>query len=206
MVKDYSKPQPILAGSNRYTDKEASYVSKILRFLMSRNGLVHDLIIGKYERSEWWGLSLFIIRGRAMELDIADRISELVIGKGFEILEFIVFEPDIIERMTRFTRGGNWEGGEPVACLICFDPRPKRIRGAMRRQYPEMDNMRLVSKMELREEINELVTEADRANFLHATDNLEEAWAYIHVAIPDGIKQLKTNIRNRRGNHPLSSS
>jgi len=198
MPKDFSKARPVLTRNNKYTDKEVGITPKILRLLMRWSGLIHRLVLRKYERSEWWGLEFFVVRGKALEHDLLENICTIIQKNGFELIEVKAFEPEDIERMSKYTRGGNWEGGEPVACLAVFDPAPTLISGPDRKLYPEMDNVKMLRKEDIRIAINDPLPEEKRSNYLHATDNLEEAWAYIHVAMPERIDKIKEKIRNHK--------
>ena len=200
MPKDFSKARPVLTKNNKYTDKEAGITPKILRLLMRQSAFIHKLVLRKYANSEWWGLEFFVVRGRALEHGLLDNIKNVILKTGFEILELKVFTQEEIERMTRYTRGGNWEGGAPVACLAIFDPSPSLITGPERKLYPEMDNDKMLRKEDIRIAINDPLPDEKRSNYLHATDNLEEAWAYIHVAMPERVASIKEKIRGFKKN------
>jgi len=195
MPKDFSEARPVLTKNNRYTDKETGITQKFQRLMMRRSQWFHGLVISKYERSEWWGLEFFVVRGRALEFDLLEKIENIIRGKGFYVIEVKEFNPEEIERMSLYTRGGNWEGGAPVACLAVFDPSPTRITGPERKMYPEMDSVRMLEKEAIRIAINDSLPESKQATYLHATDNLEEAWAYIHVAMPERVDAIKKKIK-----------
>jgi hypothetical protein len=83
--------------------------------------------------------------------------------------------------------------------IVVCDPRPARLRRRFRRRYPDMDNGRLTEKRAIRDEINARLPAAEQSNFLHASDNAEEAWEYVRCAVPEREAELRAAAGGVRG-------
>lgn len=176
-----------------------------LRKWSRRNPYLHARYFHTHRSAEPPGVTVFVVRRKAVEQGLLERVADSVRGEGFEIVRIAELTPKASERLRDHTRGGNWErgdfpadGGPPAVCLVAFDPRPKGLRRRFRHRYPDMDNGRIVCKRRIRDRINETLPEAERSNLLHTSDNSEEAWEYVRLALPESEPALRAAIEALR--------
>ncbi len=189
---------------NLARQKKPYYSKSIIKFwinkVIKRNRFLRPFLIRRYESSVWWGLAVFIIREPAIKLKILSNIGEIIKGRGFEIIDTRILSVEEKKRMSIEGRGGNWPGGLPDACIICFDTQPQRtdIRfqssDSLAYKYPEVDNLRITEKLKMREEINDLFAKNNPANFIHVTDNSYQAWEYLQLCNPDYVQEVRNKI------------
>lgn len=177
-----------------------------LRKWARRNAWIRRRWFAGGARAERAGVAVFVVRRRALEQGLLARVASAVERHGFEVLETHALAPETAARLAERTRGGNWargdfpaDGGPPAAVLVAWDPAPTRLRRRYRQRYPDMDNGRIVCKRAIREELNAALPEAERSNFLHSSDNAEEAWEYVRHALPEREEALRELVRLRRG-------
>jgi hypothetical protein len=151
------------------------------------------------------GVTVFVVRRHALEHGLLDGVAQEVRAEGFEIVRIAELSEEASERLRGHTRGGNWEkgdffadGGPPAVCIVAFDPRPTRLRRRYRHRYPDMDDGRIIAKRRIRDRINARQPEALRSNFLHSSDNSEEAWEYVRLALPETEAALRADVAARR--------
>ena len=153
------------------------------------------------ERPGW---CVFVVRRAALELGLLEALEREVTGHGFKVLAREPLDDAAAERFRRHSRGGNWgrgdfpaAGGPPALFLIAYDPAPLRTRRRFARRYPDMDNGRIVAKRAIRDAVNAALPEAQRANFLHTSDNSDEAWEYVRIAWPERVDALRRELGER---------
>ena len=62
--------------------------------------------------------------------------------------------------------------------------------------YPYLDNGRLIFKHSIRRQINHQFPKDQRSNFVHAVDNVAEAWEYMDVTIPHSRNIIYNKLDN----------
>jgi hypothetical protein len=152
------------------------------------------------------GWCVFVVRRSALELDLVGRIEREIAGHGFDLVERLPLDGDAAERFRVHARGGNWgrdeyvlDGGPPALFLVAHDRSPTRLRRRYARRYPDMDNGRIVSKRAIRDDVNAALPQARRSNFLHTSDNSDEAFEYLRIAFPERFESLRRDLEARAG-------
>lgn len=169
-----------------------------LRKWSRRNAYVGARHFARHDRRDRPGPAAFVLRESALELGLVAEVEREVARRGFEVLARIELDAEARARLAASTRGGNWfrgefgrEAGGPAVLLVACDPRPTPLRRRYRRRYPDMDNGKLTEKRAIRDEVNARLAPAQRSNFLHASDNAEEAWEYVRCAAPERETELR---------------
>ena len=57
---------------------------------------------------------------------------------------------------------------------------------------------RIVAKRAIRDEVNARLPEDKRSNFLHTSDNSDEAWEYVRIAFPERVEALRSDFDSRK--------
>jgi hypothetical protein len=150
--------------------------------------------------------AVFILRERAQEVTNLEEVGEVLRHLGFEILERRILEPEAAERCRTQLRGGNWgpgpyptSGGHPHAVLVGLHYGPEAPGEELRRTYPHLTNVHvLTAKETIRDMVNDRLPPDRRCNAIHSSDNEEEAWEYAAVALSEEVHRLKSMVEERR--------
>ena len=139
------------------------------------------------------GLAVFILRQRAIELGLEQRLVHLLAAGGFHILATHRLDEEESKHCARHLRGGNWgpgpypvSGGLPSVAVAAYDflPRPPSTR--VSRAQPSVENENIVEvKARLRDELRRRLPADAQCNMIHSSDNTSEAWEYLRIAFPD---------------------
>lgn len=134
------------------------------------------------------GLCVFVLREAAERWGVIDTIESDLQRAGFETIERLGIPAQGRPGIGQQLRGGNWSpgpwpasGGLPAAVLIMMDRKPRPVRGKARKSSPNVDNANILFKNDLRDRINAARPEEEQANFIHTSDNTEEALDYIET-------------------------
>jgi len=141
------------------------------------------------------GLCVFVLREVAEQWQAVDLVQDKLAGIGFRLLGKHRIPDEQRTVVGRNLRGGNWSpgpwpasGGLPAYALVMADIAPQRVRGKQKKGYPNLDNARILYKSALRDMINASHPEAERANFIHASDSTGEALDYLTAIFPEEQK------------------
>ncbi|QJW35978.1 hypothetical protein [Cellulosimicrobium protaetiae] len=151
-------------------------------------------------------LTVFLVRRRTLAtLPTADVLDELE-HVGFDVVEVIELDDEARARTARSLRGGNWgqgpfpvSGGDPVVVVAALHHDPDPPGPDLQGRYPHLTNAEVVvAKQRVRRAI-EARTDGDGAfNPIHSSDNEEEAWEYLEVAVPDAVERIRADVDERR--------
>ncbi len=155
--------------------------------------------------NNYYGLSVFLIRKKAIGLKLQDTILERLTQEGFYILQSKLLDHPEIEAIKPKIRGGNWgkgpfpvSGGEPEMIVVAFDVLPIPPDTESRTKYPNLDNNRILIKNKIRDSLNNCLDPLEQFNMLHSSDNEQEAWDYIHIISPTEIENIQYKINELR--------
>lgn len=147
------------------------------------------------------GLGAFIVRDFRGSAEFVDHVRAALQERNFEILFEQAIDPNSDQLAVSRIRGGNWisktsESGKalPVYAFICFDPAPLKPEWRQLKNYPALDNRRMLVKGKLREVGS---PGAGERSCLHSSDNSAEAAGYAaalgaenHPAVRECIARL----------------
>ena len=166
--------------------------------IIKRNSYYRSRLVHKFENSNLWGLGIFVLRGKSLDLGLLDPSKNFLLKHNFNILDARKLTNSETARISKNMRGSDWKDGLPVALLVVFDKNPVRIDSSLVHKYPELDNHNLLIKLEMRKFLNSKVKSDNISNFVHATDNSFKALNYLSIIseryknkIIDSIKSLK---------------
>lgn len=150
--------------------------------------------------------AVFILRRRALDVVDMVEVRGLLEKLGFEVVEHRVLDQAGAARCTANLRGGNWgqgpyptSGGTPASVLIVLHYAPSPVRPSMRKKYPHLTNgYVLTAKERLRSLVNARVATEHRCNPIHSSDNEDEAWEYLSVALPKDLSRLRALVEQRQ--------
>jgi len=143
-------------------------------------------------------ISVIILRDIVREWGNLKELREDILSEGFDI----VLEKELSKDEQSFAaheiRGGNWSagpwptnGGKPYYMFILKDENPIKPNAKQLKQYPNLENARVLFKREWRDAVNgKLADKALHANFVHASDNAHESYDYIKIIAPDFLESL----------------
>lgn len=164
--------------------KISFWINKILK----RNSFFHSKLIQRYEKSELWGLGIFILRGKSLDLGLLEPSKTFLMEHNFNIVDVKILSNSEITRISNNMRGTDWIDGLPVGLIVIFDKKPIRVEKDCVKNYPEMDNSNLLIKLEMRSFLNSKIDSVHISNFVHATDNSFKALKYLSL-ISDTYKE-----------------
>lgn len=172
---------------------------EMLKTIAKRNRFVRRR---HYNRRHYQpGLIVFALRESAPRHRMVGEIERMIAEYGFEIVRSAPIPEDLRYRASTELRGGNWQNddnGEPVHCIVAFDPRavpiaPYDLVKRVRKRYRDIDNERVLLKHEIRRRI------AAKLGFtaispLHTSDNSLEALDYLRVVFPDLYEACRARV------------
>ena len=159
------------------------------------------------------GLTVFVLRQKAVQLGFRDRILAMLKQSEFEIMATRALTPEQIETSAPRVRGGNWgagafdvSGGLPAVVVVAYDPHPLPLNRRQRRRFPERTNARIFVKEEIRKVIASELPAGQRCNPLHSSDHAAEAWHLIEVLAPDLMDKTRARLQQHCKNGELALS
>ena len=164
--------------------------------ILKRNSYYRSRLIHKYERSSLWGLGIFILRGRALDLGLLKPSKEFLLEHNLKIIDIRMLTDSETARISNNMRGSDWVDGLPVALIVVFDKKPVRLEKNLVNNYPDMDNLNLLIKLEMREFLNSKVKSVNVSNFVHTTDNSFKAISYLSIISEEYKSRIIDKINN----------
>jgi len=156
---------------------------------------LNDLVGSGWE--EYSGLTVFVIRQRAVEIECHEELIERIAAAGFRIVHSERLSGDRMRTVARNARGGNWStgpwptsGGPPAVVVVAFDPDPIEPDDAACDKHPGLENARVLIKGELRDLVNQRLAPEERCNVIHSSDNTWGAWEYLQLAVPEKLDEI----------------
>lgn len=148
------------------------------------------------------GVSVFVLREKAVEYGLIEQIVGMIAEAGFEILtERRLTQKEVAYGAPR-TRGGNWgpgpgdhQGGDPAVIVLAFDPAPFTPTRKQRRRHPLLVNGRVQVKDKIRDTLNASLPEGAKINALHSSDYPAEAQHLLEVFAPDLLELVAERSR-----------
>ncbi|WP_019506515.1 hypothetical protein [Pleurocapsa sp. PCC 7319] len=147
------------------------------------------------------GLAVFFVRRKALELKLEHKIIELLVREGFNLIESKVLTSEEVKQVKYKIRGGNWgkgpwpdSGGDPTMVLVTVDLMPLKPSDTQLAKQPHLSNARILIKNKIRDIINSSLYAEQRCNIIHSSDNEQEAWNYLQIAIPENCIEIKHKI------------
>jgi hypothetical protein len=153
--------------------------------------------------------AVFVLRRRALDVLAIRDVRRVLDHLGFEVIEHRELDPPAAWRCQTQLRGGNWgrgpyptSGGPPASVLVGLHYGPRAPNSKSRADYPHLTNLDVLAAKEmLRDLVNERVSQEQRCNPVHSSDNEEEAWEYVRAAMPDELPRLKEMVESRRAEY-----
>ncbi len=159
----------------------------------------------QHKEKNFDGLVVFFIRQNALEFGLQNKIVNSLSREGFNILVEKRLNSQEIERVKHRVRGGNWgkgpwqkSGGNPVIIVVAYDLVPIPPSSVHKAKQPNLSNARILFKNKIRNELNNILPSSEKCNLLHSSDNEQEAWDYLQIALPNEIDQIKDRINKLR--------
>ena len=143
------------------------------------------------------GLGAFILRQHEERYGILGVAMKELEKWGWQVLDYGEIPEKGKQIMAEMTPSPFWNGDYPYYCIVCFDTKPKAMYPLYFRKFPKMDNARLLCKHLIRPVINSLLPTEHQANYLHSSDNVEDAWQYIQLSIPEKRLTIEEEIERR---------
>jgi len=149
------------------------------------------------ETKKYQGLGTFIVRQNEKRYGILELTLRELRTWGWQVLDQCEIPPEGKQVMASLTPSPFWDGEYPYACAVVFDVRPRSMYPLYYRKFPKMDNARLLCKHLIRPKINALLPKDQQANHLHSSDNVEDAWCYIRLSMPEREAALRDEIARK---------
>ena len=151
------------------------------------------------------GLTVFLIRQKAVEEGLKDKIVSMIKARGFEVLATKDCAGAEREELARDTRGGNWgegpfgsSGGPPACAVATLDVLPRQVEPTLAENHPLLENGRIVeAKTVIRDLLNEGRKPQETYNALHSTDSHGQGWRMIRAVFPDRVEHIKAIVAQR---------
>ncbi|MET0155753.1 MAG: hypothetical protein ABW189_06600 [Rickettsiales bacterium] len=150
------------------------------------------------------GAVAFIVRALAKERGVIGEIVSMIESCGFIALAQGELSPADVARVARQIRGGNWhkgidriDSGAPNYFVLAYDPYPIPPTAAERKEYPRVDNARILKKADIRREIARRYFDGQKTSVVHTSDNSDEAMHYADLVSPESTPLLQEAIKKR---------
>jgi len=152
------------------------------------------------------GVVAFFVRRQSIDRGLQDDLARMLGDSGFELLKTIDLDAGQAAAAARATRGANWgpgryrvSGGPPGRIIIALDLIPLPVPGQLRRNYPFLDNERVLrAKQFSRGLIADRLPRRDQFNPMHSTDESRDAWRIVRMFAPSEEPALRQIIASRR--------
>jgi hypothetical protein len=149
------------------------------------------------------GLSIFLLRERANQMNVVSEIQGLLRAAGFDILAVKYLSADEAAVAAKRIRGGNWgcgpwptSGGGPAVVIIGHDANPLPVSPAQVQEHPLLDNARIsMAKESIRKAMNMRLPESELCNVIHSSDSAQHALEYLRVTMPEREDEITTQLR-----------
>ena len=150
------------------------------------------------------GLVVFVLRERALQLQVEADILEILYSSGFGLLAVKHLRADEAVLAARRIRGGDWgrgpwptSGGGPAAIVVGHDTNPLPVPESLRRQHALLDNARIpAAKESVRNSINSRVRASQQCNVIHSSDSAQHAVEYLRITMPEREEEIISHLRN----------
>ena len=149
------------------------------------------------------GLTVFVIRKRAIEQGHFQLISDMIEEAGFNILFNKKLSKEEIRVARANLRGGNWSrgpwmtsGGNPATIIVAYDLIPIKPSVEEKNKFHHLSNSRILIKQEIRYFINNFLKPSEKYNAIHSSDNNDEAREYIKILAPESEEDILDSILN----------
>lgn len=168
----------------------------------------HDLWVGDSkcisdEIQALKGLTIFFIRQKALDYGVEQVIIDSLSKEGFNILDARIMTTEESLRVKNEIRGGNWgkgpwpqSGGDPSMILVTLDLIPFQPNIEDLVKQPQLSNGRITVKSKIRDIINKLLPAEQHCNILHSSDNEQQAWEYLQIALPQECANTKKKVQD----------
>ena len=171
--------------------------------LGKRNRWIRESLRSEPEGAQDRGLVVFVVREEAMRRDGLEKLVPLLEQSGFSIVKTKLLAGNEQRRVTHNIRGGNWgrgpwaiSGGPPAAVVVAFDPQPLPLSRKQQKKFPLATNARVLEKGSIRDVFNEGLPPEQHCNALHSSDNGNEAWEYIALAMPEAAGAIRRHLES----------
>ncbi|MCC9622596.1 hypothetical protein LPB41_12925 [Thalassospira sp. MA62] len=162
--------------------------------LAANNQWLSDRIIGNIGQDGPEDLSVFVLRDIVMTWGMLDECRAELLEQDFDILAESSLEGDRKKLASLNIRGGDWSAGNfpvdagfPCHAFLVRDKRPQAPDKATIKKSRFISNARPSRFKEAwREKFNSRLPADKRANFVHCSDNNQEALDYVHWSFENG--------------------
>lgn len=145
---------------------------------------------------------IFVIREWAVLKGQAGNMIKWLEKAGLNVVKIIELDQEQKRNAKQNLRGGNWgkgpwpvSGGDPAILLVMYDYHPKPLTEKQKKKYPHVSNQHYLYKEELRSEINSKLTNSNKTNPIHSSDDETEALDYIMAVSPESLKEIQETIK-----------
>jgi len=141
------------------------------------------------------GLSVLIIREKAVRLNLSNKILAGIKKEKFKVLRYKFFNNKEKKWVASSLRGGNWTDGKGLEQKELFTPRMAIVvldlhflYNKSKDVYSDRNRSRFLKK-KIRSKIDQ-----GKISLVHSTDNTNEAWEYIKVCFPNEVESIKRDV------------
>ena len=157
------------------------------------------------------GLSVFVLRDRAKQIEAVSEIQDLLLASGFEIISVKHLSDDEAAVAAKRIRGGNWgcgpwptSGGGPAIVIIGRDANPLPVPDKLLNEHPLLDNARIpAAKESIRNAMNLRLPESELCNVIHSSDSAQHALEYLRITMPELEEQIINHLHAVCSRHEI---
>lgn len=163
--------------------------------ISEKNLWVFDRFI-KGQDQHVMGLSVFILKERALERDLLWSITDAFKKDGLKIVKVVVLSEQEKVRAEKHIRGGHWadptgsvNGLLPAATIITLDPKCAHLPPFYAREFER------IQVSQRKKKIRDMFDRENEPSLIHSSDNTNEAQDYIETCFPHIAKQIDLDIK-----------
>jgi len=157
-------------------------------------------------RAEDSELTVFLVRERTLATLTTAAVLEELEHVGFDVVDVVELDDEARARTARSLRGGNWgqgpfpvSGGDPVVVVAALHHDPDPPQPDLLSRYPHLTNAEVaVAKQRVRRAVEARTDAAGAFNPIHSSDNEQEAWEYLEIAVPEAAARIRADVDERR--------